>query len=93
MSSKITLQALAFAGILAVSGLPALAAEMTPATPAPGASVQSDTKAGATARPKDKKASTDVKTGATVSTNKSPQTAKLPAPSASVNGSTDLSVH
>lgn len=46
MSSKLSLQALAFAGIIAVSGLPAFAAEMTPATPAPGAAVQSDMKAG-----------------------------------------------
>jgi len=46
MRSKLSLHALAFAGIIAVSGLPAFAAEMTPATPAPGASVQSDSKAG-----------------------------------------------
>lgn len=44
MSSKFTLQALTLAGILAVSGLPAFAAEMTPATPAPGAAVHSDVK-------------------------------------------------
>ena len=42
--SKFTLQAVALAGILAVSGLPAFAAEMTPATPAPGAAVHSDAK-------------------------------------------------
>ena len=47
MRSKLSLQTLAFAGIIAVSGLPAFAAEMTPATPAPGAAVQSDVKAGA----------------------------------------------
>lgn len=44
MSNKFTIQALALAGILAVSGLPALAADMTPATPAPGAAVHSDVK-------------------------------------------------
>lgn len=44
MSNKISLQALALAGIIAVSGLPALAADMTPATPAPGAAVHSDAK-------------------------------------------------
>ena len=42
--SKFTLQALTLAGILAVSGLPAFAADMTPATPAPGAAVHSDIK-------------------------------------------------
>jgi hypothetical protein len=46
MSNKFTIQALALAGILAVSGLPALAADMTPATPAPGAAVHSDVKSG-----------------------------------------------
>ncbi len=93
MSSKITLQALALAGILAVSGLPALAADMTPATPAPGAAVQSDTKADAKVLPKDKKASADVKTGTKVSKDKAQQTAKLPASSATVNGSDGLSAH
>ena len=46
MSNRFSLQTLALIGIIAVSGLPALAGEMTPATPAPGAAVQSDTKAG-----------------------------------------------
>lgn len=44
MSTKFTLQALAFVGVLAVSGLPALAADMTPATPAPGAAIHNDVK-------------------------------------------------
>ena len=44
MSSKFTLQALALTGILALSGLPALAADMTPATPSPGAAVQGNVK-------------------------------------------------
>ena len=78
MSSKLSLHALALAGIIAVSGLPALAAEMTPATPAPGAAVQSDMKAGVstsadakvvTGTPKDskdlKKAAKDTKATAT----------------------------
>jgi hypothetical protein len=43
--TKFTLQALALTGILAVSGLPAFAADMTPASPAPNASVSSDSKA------------------------------------------------
>jgi hypothetical protein len=44
--NKLTLQALALTGILAVSGLPAFAADMAaPATPAPNASVSTDTKA------------------------------------------------
>ena len=93
MRSKITLQALTLAGIIAISGLPALAAEMSPATPAPGAAVQSDTKAHAKVLPKDKKAGTDVKTGTTASKDKAQQTAKLPAPSATVNGSDGLSAH
>ena len=44
--NKLTLQALALTGILAVSGLPAFAADMTaPASPAPSASVSTDSKA------------------------------------------------
>ena len=43
--NKLTLQALALTGILAVSGLPALAADMAPATPAPSPSVSTDSKA------------------------------------------------
>lgn len=46
--NKLTLQALALTGILAVSGLPAFAADMAapaPASPAPNASVSTDTKA------------------------------------------------
>lgn len=43
--NKLTLQALALTGILAVSGLPALAADMAPASPAPSASVSTDSKA------------------------------------------------
>jgi hypothetical protein len=44
--NKLTLQALALSGILAVSGLPAFAADIAaPATPAPNASVSTDTKA------------------------------------------------
>jgi hypothetical protein len=44
--NKLTLQALALSGILAVSGLPAFAADMaSPAIPAPNASVSTDTKA------------------------------------------------
>jgi hypothetical protein len=43
--NKFTLQALALTGILAVSGLPALAADMAPASPAPSASVSADSKA------------------------------------------------
>ena len=43
--NKLTLQALALTGILAVSGLPALAADMAPATPAPSPSVSTDGKA------------------------------------------------
>ncbi len=46
MSSKFSLQAFALIGAIAISGLPALASEMTPATPAPGAAIQSDAKAG-----------------------------------------------
>jgi hypothetical protein len=40
MSSKFALRALTLAGFLAASALPALAAEMTPATPAPGAAIE-----------------------------------------------------
>ena len=43
--NKLTLQALALTGILAVSGLPAFAAEMAPASPAPKAPVSTDSKA------------------------------------------------
>ena len=43
--TKFTLQALALTGILAVSGLPALAADMTPASPAPNAAVSNDNNA------------------------------------------------
>ena len=93
MSSKINLQALALAGILAASGLPALAADMTPASPAPDAAVQSGTKADAKVLPKDKKAGTDAKTGTTASKDTAQQTAKLPAPSATANGSAGASVH
>lgn len=51
MRSKFTLQALALTGILAVSGLPAFAADVTPTSPllpavnAPSASVSSDSNA------------------------------------------------
>ncbi len=44
MSSKFTFEALAIAGLLAISGLPAMAAEMSPASPAPSTAVQSDVK-------------------------------------------------
>jgi hypothetical protein len=43
--NKLPLQALALTGILAVSGLPAFAADMAPVSPAPNASVSTDTKA------------------------------------------------
>jgi hypothetical protein len=44
--NKLTLQALALTGILAVSGLPAFAADVAaPAVPSPNASVSTDTKA------------------------------------------------
>jgi hypothetical protein len=43
--NKFTLQALALTGILAVSGLPAFAADMAPSAPAPSASVSTDSKA------------------------------------------------
>jgi hypothetical protein len=43
--NKFSLQALALTGILAVSGLPAFAADMAPASPAPNAAVSTDTKA------------------------------------------------
>src|SRR6185437_2924220 len=43
--NKLTLQALALTGILAVSGLPALAADMAPAAQAPNPSVSTDSKA------------------------------------------------
>src|SRR6185437_4920596 len=43
--NKLTLQALALTGILAVSGLPALAAEMTPTAPTSTPSASVDTKA------------------------------------------------
>jgi hypothetical protein len=43
--TKFTFQALAMTGILAVSGLPAFAADMTPASPPPSASVSSDSHA------------------------------------------------
>lgn len=44
--NKLTLHALALTGILAVSGLPAFAADIAaPAVPAPNASVSTDTKA------------------------------------------------
>ena len=44
--NKLTLQALALTGILAVSGLPAFAADIAaPAVPTPNASVSTDTKA------------------------------------------------
>ena len=48
MSSKFSLQALALIGTIAISGLPAFAAEMAPASPTPGAAIQSDSKAGVT---------------------------------------------
>ena len=54
--NKLTLQALALTGILAVSGLPAFAAEMAPASPAPKASVSTDGKANV-GTPVDNKAS------------------------------------
>jgi hypothetical protein len=40
MTSKFALRALTLAGFLAASALPALAAEMTPAAPAPGAAIE-----------------------------------------------------
>jgi hypothetical protein len=44
--NKLTLQALALTGILAVSGMPAFAADIAaPAVPSPNASVSTDTKA------------------------------------------------
>jgi len=42
MTSKFALCALTLAGFVAASALPALAAEMTPATPAPGAAIHGD---------------------------------------------------
>ena len=61
MSSKFTLQALAITGILAVSGLPAFAADMTPASPAPNAAVQSNVKGDASAKPAVAPTKTDAK--------------------------------
>ena len=93
MSSKITFQALALAGIIAVSGLPAFASDMTPGTPAPAPVVQSNTKASVPSAPvgtnvkadtkvlpTDKKDSKDVKADAKTATDKvsHEQTAKLP---------------
>ena len=66
MSNKLVLQAFALAGVLAVSGLPALAADMTPATPAPGAAVQSDTKSNVSGANKSATVGTSTKADAKV---------------------------
>jgi hypothetical protein len=66
MSSKFTLQALALTGILALSGLPALAADMTPATPAPGVAVQSNVKGNVPATGNSAAVGTSAKTDAKV---------------------------
>jgi hypothetical protein len=82
MSIKFALQALTLAGFLAASSLPALAAEMTPAAPAPGTAIQSGTNAkmGAEIAPKAKRdaksAKKTVKEGK--ETKKHVQSAKLP---------------
>ncbi len=96
MTSKFALQALTLAGFLAATSLPALAAEMTPATPAPGAAVQNDThvKAGAQIAPMAKKdaksAKKTVKEGK--ETKKHVQTAKLPPVSGEGNATAGTSV-
>ncbi len=95
MSSKFTLQALALTGILAVSGLPAFASDMTPASPAPNAAIQSNvkgdvsgksvgaqTKTDAKVIPGDKKDSKDQHSELKTNKDKHEQTAKLPVGSA-----------
>jgi len=100
MTSKFTLQALALAGILAVSGLPAVAADMTPAAPAPGVATGSTANADAKALPstsaakdvaKDSKAKNLAKNSkALKSEQKTAKTA--PAASATVSGAAASSV-
>ena len=84
MTSKFALRALTLAGFLAASALPALAAEMTPATPAPSAAIHGDA-AVTTGTSMDQSAKKDAKTAKkhvkTVknSAKKDLQSAKLPA--------------
>ncbi len=102
--NKFTLQALALTGILAVSGLPAFAADMAaPATPAPSASVSTDTKA-KVGTSVDNKAKTTIdknktatvkkvdKTSKNVSKDKTKlqQTAAKPVPNTSAGASTSV---
>ncbi len=91
MTSKFTLQALALVGILALSGLPAFAADMTPPTPAPGSATGTSENGDASALPSashDKKVVKDSK-----DKKSEQQTAKAaPTASASVSGSTTTSV-
>jgi hypothetical protein len=101
--NKLTLQALALTGILAVSGLPALAADMAPASPAPSASVSTDSKAnlGASVDNKSKAAIDKNKTVAEKNVDKSSkhvskdkkkveQTAAKPVPKTSAGGSSSV---
>jgi hypothetical protein len=97
--SKLTLQALALTGILAVSGLPAFAADITPASPAPpavngsvstGTSAQVKTGTTDKAKMSAEKKTDKVKKTATDSKDKAnvvhQQTAQKPAASVGVNG-------
>jgi hypothetical protein len=70
MTTKFALQTLAFAGILAVSGLPAFAADMAPANPVPSPAIHSDTNTKATVPGVSASANTKVKADATVAKDK-----------------------
>lgn len=101
--NKFTLQALALTGILAVSGLPALAADMAPASPAPSASVSTDSKAnlGTSVDNKSKTAIDKNQTAAEKNTDKTSkhvakdkkkvvQTAAKPVPKSAAGASTSV---
>jgi septal ring-binding cell division protein DamX len=101
--NKLTLQALALSGILAVSGLPAFAADMAPSSPAPNASVSTDTKAdvGSSVDSKAKTAIDKNKTAAEKNVDKTSknvskdkkkvqQTAAKPVPNASAGAGTSV---
>ena len=70
MTTKFALQTLAFAGILAVSGLPAFAADMAPANPVPSPAIHSDTNTKAALPGVSASANTKVKTEATIAKDK-----------------------
>ncbi len=70
MTTKFALQTLAFAGILAVSGLPAFAADMAPANPVPSPAIHSDTNTKATVPGVSASTNTKVKTEAMINKDK-----------------------